>query len=207
MEVPPSTSKSQPSSQVEVSTPRRPRRYPPQKIDDILCTIQDANWTLNEFLFHLFALEDAHGQELKRGKRHQQMLVALLNGSVKPTIGAIIQLIARNTLDISPAAKDPQDWTQMGGFMSGVPVEEINHARPALTTWAVNEVTALVWKEASMMGGKDGGLQIRARKAPAATKRNHGPSITWEAVNSFSFASLQALAEQNAPITWHQCWP
>ncbi|KIJ11608.1 hypothetical protein PAXINDRAFT_157256 [Paxillus involutus ATCC 200175] len=154
------------------------------KIDDILRTIQDANWTLNKFLFHLFALEDAQGQELKRGKQHQQMLVALLNGSAKPAI-----------------ARDPQNW--MGRFMSGVPVKEINHTRPALITWAVNEVTALVQKEASIMGGKDGGLQICARKAPATTKRNHGPSITWEAINSFSFASLQALAEQNAPITWH----
>ncbi|KAF9233098.1 hypothetical protein BU15DRAFT_80456 [Melanogaster broomeanus] len=72
-----------------------------------------------------------------------------------------------------------------------------------MLTWAVNEITIQVRKEGDVMGGKDGGLHLRARKASPHAKRDHGPSVTWDAINSFSFASLQALSEKNAPITWH----
>ncbi|KAF9233104.1 hypothetical protein BU15DRAFT_66869 [Melanogaster broomeanus] len=112
----------------------------------------------------------------------------------------IIQLIYQNTFHIALSAMDPQDWGGLG-FMPGVPLESINHARPAMLTWAVNEITIQVRKEGDVMGGKDGGLHLRARKASPHAKRDHGPSVTWDAINSFSFASLQALSEKNAPIT------
>lgn len=127
-------------------TPRKRARVPSQKLKDILDSIKAANWTLSDFFFYLFRLEekrDGHEpQPVVQDSQHTQMLTALLNGTSKPCFGVIINLIHRNSGHVDYRRGDRTSMEKV--FQPGILPEDIEHAKPALTVWAVQLVADLV---------------------------------------------------------------
>ncbi|KAH7917122.1 hypothetical protein BV22DRAFT_1026962, partial [Leucogyrophana mollusca] len=129
------------------------------------------------------------------------VVVSFLSGKTRHTFGTILELIYRSSCYITHAVDDPRQ----GGhpFMPEISPELILHAKPALTTWAVNQVTDLVRAESKVMAGPEAGLCMRARPTRTNAPSNRDPSVTWDAISNFSFHSLQRSVEENAPVMWH----
>ncbi|KAJ7145971.1 hypothetical protein C8R44DRAFT_577878, partial [Mycena epipterygia] len=72
------------------SSKRQSPRTVTQKIDIILETIQDQNWTLTSFLLNLFRWKDHKGKETHRSLTHSQMVSIFLAGRTRETVGNII---------------------------------------------------------------------------------------------------------------------
>ncbi|KDQ50832.1 hypothetical protein JAAARDRAFT_164426, partial [Jaapia argillacea MUCL 33604] len=90
------------------------------------------------------------------------------------------------------------DQTATGAmFVAGVAPESIEHAEPALCTWAVELVADLVTRESDVMVKPDSGLHLRA-----SSKKSSKHMTTWEKIDGFSLRGLQSTAERNAPILW-----
>ncbi|KAH7921726.1 hypothetical protein BV22DRAFT_1132056 [Leucogyrophana mollusca] len=166
-----------------METPKSSRTSPrstSEKINDILLEIKHANWTLSEFLYYLFWLHNDDGNKVKWDPRHRSMVIPFLNGELKYTCGAVLELIYKNSSSVAHTKDDMESEGRM--LVLGIDPESIKHARPALTTWAVSLVTKLVRKEAARMAGREAGLQLCAQ--PKIVEE-HAP-IMWHIVSSYS---------------------
>ncbi|KAM6503970.1 hypothetical protein JOM56_000913 [Amanita muscaria] len=133
------------------STKKRQPCSPAQKLKEILDSIKAANWTLSEFFFYLFRLEGEDSRSVIQGSQHKQMATAMLNGTSKPSFGVIIDLIHRNAGRVDYRKDDETSMEKV--FQPGILPENIKHARPALTVWAVRLASNLV---------RETGLHLRA---------------------------------------------
>jgi hypothetical protein len=171
----------------------------------ILDCIRDAGWSLSDFLFYLFRMEEERPDGLRpveRASQHARMVTSLLNGASKPRMGIIIDLIHHNSARVNYRQGDKTMMSNV--FSPSVAFQDIEHAWPALSTWAVHLVAELVSAEAKVMIAPETGLHLRARgKDDRTRQRNHGPRATWDAVNTFSLQKLQDMAEAHAPAMWH----
>ena len=81
-------------------------------------------------------------------------------------------------------------------FSPSVAFQDIEHSRPALTTWAIHLVAELVSAKAKVMIAPEAGLHLQAQgKDDTIRWQNHGPQATWDAVNTFSLQKLQDTAD------------
>ncbi|KAJ7086886.1 hypothetical protein B0H15DRAFT_757408, partial [Mycena belliarum] len=72
------------------SSQRRSPRTDTQKIEVILGTIKDQNWTFASFLFNIFRIKDTNGNEINRSPTHSQMVSIFLAGRASKTVGNIV---------------------------------------------------------------------------------------------------------------------
>ncbi|KII85951.1 hypothetical protein PLICRDRAFT_115567 [Plicaturopsis crispa FD-325 SS-3] len=178
---------------------QRPHRKEQDKISAILDTIREQGWSLAEFLYRLFRLEDNRGKPVSRTSQHESMVTSLLNGVSSPTFGTILCLIFDNAVDTKYASGDKTASGRV--FEPKLSPAEIKHAQLAMTTWAVNLVTDIIREEAKVMIGPDAGLRLRATAKEGSV---HQKDIaTWEKVDSFSLRTIQTTAERSAPTMWH----
>ncbi|KDQ57007.1 hypothetical protein JAAARDRAFT_109613, partial [Jaapia argillacea MUCL 33604] len=121
---------------------------------------------------------------------------SLLNGQSKPFFGEIITLAYHNARQEKYRTNDP---TASGSMfvLGGVP-QSIEHAEPALCTWAVQLVANLVARESNVMIKLELGLHLRA-----SSKKSSKYLTTWEKVDVFSLRGLQSTAEEKAPVLWY----
>ncbi|KAH7914696.1 hypothetical protein BJ138DRAFT_1079047 [Hygrophoropsis aurantiaca] len=156
-------------------------------------------WSLSEFLYHLFQLEEADNSFCRQPK-HQQVLVAFMNGSSTHTFGEIIELIYKNAVKIKHSINDP--LAPKESFVRNIDPSQLLHARPALSTWAVNLVAKLVRKEADILSHANTGLHLRATTTGtrASSTKN---LVSWDKVDAFSYSAMQDNIENHAPILWH----
>lgn len=199
------------------------------KIDIILCELMKFNWTLADFLYHLFADEMRYGKPVQREQRHQQMVNALLNGASARTFVSILDLVYKNAARTPYRANDTT--APSGSVVPGLDPAQIAHAHPGLNMWAIRIVADLVRDEAKEVikpehglhlpaGGRvlrpsgdvnAGGEVAEATGEDEQTRRRRGGRqpvareavVTWKKLNSFSFRGMQESFTKHAPVMWY----
>ena len=114
-----------------------------------LDSIKAANWMLSEFFFYLFRLEDEESRPVVQESQHKQMVTGMLNGTLKPLFGVIIDLVHRNAGHVDYRKDDETSMDKV--FQPGILPDSIKHAKPALTVSAVRLVSSLVQAEGQQM--------------------------------------------------------
>ncbi|KAF8055046.1 hypothetical protein FPV67DRAFT_1545441 [Lyophyllum atratum] len=113
----------------QAETPgRRRARTDSQKLKDILSVIREADWSLSKFLYKLFQLEEEKPggpRPITRDAQHQQMVVAMLNGTSRPRFGEILDLIRRNAKRVDYRRGDASVPDK--GFTPKLSSESIEH--------------------------------------------------------------------------------
>ncbi|KAG6836416.1 hypothetical protein H0H93_008157 [Arthromyces matolae] len=189
------------------TTKRRPARSDTEKMESILSSISAAGWSLSKFLYKLFQIyDDRKGKQqehIVRDPKHQQMLVAMLQGTSKPTFSTILDLIYQNS-KVIPYRNNDTTMPTATFIPSRLP-EDIDHAEPAIIAWAVHLVSHLVQSEGGKMVDVKTGLHLNASSKDDNQRKRKSTAerATWQAVDSFSMENLQNIAQENAPITWH----
>lgn len=179
---------------------------------------------LHDFLYQVFALVDELKRPLKRSQAHQQAVTWLLNGGSKHSFIEIFELIYENASHVPYLKADTTIPKSLA--TPDIPFRSIRHAQPALHGWAIQAVTEFIQKESERMIKPENGLCLRVSSKPLAARKKythllsaaataetqHTPPeddeeanglITWKKINAFSFKSMQATFEENAPVMWH----
>lgn len=118
---------------IEGATSRSRRLGPQEKLEAVLDYLHDLNWTLSEFLYHLFRLKDEQGQPVHRSPSQGITVQKFLSGKTtyKP-----IQIVDFWLRDPAGApAKDSSAYSDM--FSLGAVYLDLGYARPALTSMAM----------------------------------------------------------------------
>jgi len=136
-------------------------------------------------------LEGEGLQPVVRESQHKQMVTAMLNGTSKPSFGVIIDLIHRNAGHVDYRKDDETSMDKV--FQPGILPDNIKHAKPALTVWAVRLVANLVRAEGQQMIMRETGLHLRAseKSKGGPNTRMQAKRATWDAVGSFSLGNMQ----------------
>ncbi|KAI0055098.1 hypothetical protein BV25DRAFT_1816096 [Artomyces pyxidatus] len=124
------------------------------------------------------------------------MLIAFLDGRSKPRIPDILDVMWKRAYATEYRRNDktaPRDL-----FTPGVSSSALEHAYPAMATWMVEQVTAMIRTESDIMITPATGLHLRATAKTAI-----GSLVTWDKVYDFSLSGLQQTAEEHAPVLWH----
>ncbi|KAG5654261.1 hypothetical protein H0H81_005504 [Sphagnurus paluster] len=184
-------------------SPRKPASSDGDKVEALLAAIKKEGWNLPKFLAALFNWESLpvkkrpgceDGIESSTSLR-RNTLRAFFNGTSRPHAGAIIDKMYQYSIHI-PFRNDDPTIPRGLTFQRGQHFTDIEHAQPALAAWAVSLVSSLVHDEGGVMIEPETGLHMRAKS------KSDNRRVTWAAVNSFSFHSLQKKAETHAPILW-----
>ncbi|KAF8235370.1 hypothetical protein L208DRAFT_1392510, partial [Tricholoma matsutake] len=61
------------------------RRNNQHRLEDVFKAIEDANWVLGEFPYHVFQLKDDDGGKRHRSKRHAKLALSFLQVQQKGT--------------------------------------------------------------------------------------------------------------------------
>ena len=144
----------------------------------------------------------SNGQPLpvERSILHQRMLTAMLDGTTSIHFGEILALIYQNAQQTN-YRRDDDTVPSNGLFSVAHSVAEIKHSQPAMVTWAVQLISALVAHESSAMVDKNTGLHLRAQAKEGSQSWDY--RATWDAIDGFSMKKLQDTSQAHAPIMWH----
>ncbi|KAI0040471.1 hypothetical protein FA95DRAFT_1502810 [Auriscalpium vulgare] len=184
---------------------RAEKKQPEMKIDIILQAIASVNWTLADFLYHLFLpKEELVGTHKDKGKatratRRIHVLTTFLQGDMKYTTAEIVALMYNHRLS-RPTSRHTDACNH---FSYDTPFTAVHFAKPGLSTWALQLVLDEMRLESNRLISPKAGLRARAsRKAPKATP-THDPTITWDIVSKFSLSALAEKYKRLAPVTWN----
>lgn len=180
-------------------TPRKAALKDGDKLEVVLRSIQEVNWTLPKFLEALFTSEELQFTNRSTSSSlgpqlHRNMVQAFLNGTSKHHAGYIINKIYQYSRQLAYRSNDSTYSDHP--YVPDRPVDDIQHAYPALAAWSVSLVSRLVHEEGTIMVKPETGLHMRARSTRT------GSRVTWSAVSAFSFQTLQNIAETHTPVFW-----
>ena len=124
-----------PSSSITPSQQRKSPQSDEQKLLSILKALSDVKWNVNKFLSELFKLSDLPGDSTRK-----RTVTSILNGSSKPYMASILDAIYERSLDVAFRTTDMSVEPGTNMFNPDIELHEIQHATPAMTTWAVRLV-------------------------------------------------------------------
>ncbi|KIJ99754.1 hypothetical protein K443DRAFT_123087 [Laccaria amethystina LaAM-08-1] len=112
-------------------------------------------------------------------------------------MASILNAIYERSLDVTFRTTDMSVKPGTNMFNPDIELHQIQHATPAMTTWAVRHVAMVVQGESEKIVDEKAGLHLRAHEkegGQAVANR-----ISWEAIQHFSFKKLQETAQKNSP--------
>ena len=181
-----------PSSSITLSQQHKSPQSDEQKLLSILKALSDVKWNVNKFLSELFKSSDLPGDST-----HKQTVTSILNGSSKPYMASILDAIYERSLDVAFRTTDMSVEPGTNMFNPNIELHKIQHAMPAMTTWAVRHIARVVQGESEKIVDEKAGLHLRAHAKKGG--RSVANRISWEAIQHFSFKKLQEIARKNSP--------
>ncbi|KAH9915098.1 uncharacterized protein B0H18DRAFT_1125064 [Fomitopsis serialis] len=151
---------------------RQPRRTDKDKLNIMLRVLGQLSWTLGDFLYNLFRSKDDNGEKIQRDEPQRTMIARFLSGNTKHTFAKIVHAVMEDTAGLPKPSDDESAYM----YSRNHPSLEIKHARPALTTMAVE----LVIKE-----------MVREMNATVKIGPGTGHTPSWSTV----IATLKRLAD------------
>lgn len=174
-----------------------------EKADIILGTISKDFNSLGNFLKTLFH-NRTRGSIDPRSPRHQSMVTAFLEGESSVKMGDIIDLIYHHHQS-QPRLHSKHAEERELAFSPISSPSTIKHARPSLSTWAVQLIGNTVYREVGKLT-KDDPTDPEDRTQLRASTNGRAKNvrvITWEDLGKFSIATLAEKYKKRAPLVWY----
>jgi hypothetical protein len=121
----------------------------------------DKGWNVSKLMYYLFRHADEKGEPICCTQRHAQQVSTFIRGTSDENTrtATIIQFWMEDPAGKADRTRIPEEFWEDGLMYSlSSPWKEIRHARPALTSWAVQLVKQHLVSEAAPAVKKDGGL-------------------------------------------------
>ncbi|KAF8872739.1 hypothetical protein BD779DRAFT_1708992 [Infundibulicybe gibba] len=182
---------------VNTPTAHKKRKYTPRqttsaKLEAVFQAIDDARWTLGDFLHYTFRMKDDDAKDISRSPRHAQVVSRFLQGLCAHTPAMIL-----NSWFHSPDGRistDSHDANLM--YSTKTPYTEIKPVRAALTSFAVQIVESKLVKEARQAVKPSSGLH-------ATSRRKGARRVEWLDVGATTVSRVAGLIQLHQPLTWH----
>ena len=139
------------------------RRTPKEKLDTVVQTINSLNWTLFRFLEAFFKPKQSG-----RTDTHRAALTKFLQSTdsgvdgIRSYAAIIVNMIYENELGRPPT--NEAEYDQM--FSHEKAYTDLRYARPVISTWATELITARLVTESNRLIRPDAGLRVRASRKP-----------------------------------------
>ncbi|KIM63152.1 hypothetical protein SCLCIDRAFT_15631 [Scleroderma citrinum Foug A] len=167
------------------------KRKQPAASDENLCIIFDAlksvNWTLGDFFYYLFRLEDQNGQPIHHSQQHGSYIHQLLNGTSGSGIGYILDTWMQNTDGVAGPGADGGELL----YNTAEHYRQIRSARPALTSFVAQVVMNKLVREAEDVIHPSSSLHT-----------SHGSQLCWADLSSMTIALVTDIIKKHQPLTW-----
>ena len=160
------------------------RRSPEDKLEVVFKALQDVNWTLGDFLYHLFRQQDEKGNLVRRSQKHASYVHKLLSGRCG-TSGKGVRFI----LNAWFQSGEEEDAEQLMHFTTSVLYQNIRSARPALTSFAAQLVKKKLVQEAEAAVQPRSGLHAMQQ-------------VSWADIHSTTVASVAGVIQKLQRLTW-----
>ncbi|KAJ7127279.1 hypothetical protein C8R43DRAFT_897578 [Mycena crocata] len=121
-----------------------------QKLDAMFSLLSDLDWSLGEFLHHLFAHKDDENSRISRSQRHGLIVQNFLGGKSTFTVSHII-----DAWMTSPYGRGHDELPM---FDTETPYSSIRPVRQALTAFAIQSTGTFLGSESKGAVKPDGGL-------------------------------------------------
>jgi len=152
----------EPSSRSNSITPTPYNVTSEEKLNDVFKTISHYGWTLTDFLHALFTpIQKSHSTNASpktraMQNRHHQFVLKFLSGASCYTAFDIVIMMFQH-----PYAKPSTHHADANAYFSPtLSADQIKHAKPALTTWALEIVTKETQRESTHLVYKTAGLRV-----------------------------------------------
>jgi hypothetical protein len=173
-----------------------PKRLKPsydtnEKLDQVFDLLQNLDWTLGDFLFHMFVHQDDENHHIPRSIRHGAIVHPFLAGLTTHTVAEII-----HSWITSPDGRGSTDDTL---FCTDVPYHNIKPVRQALTAFAAQQCSLRLGKEARAAVKLSGGLH--AKVSTRSSSLNDG-EIEWSDLGT-AIQQANTSLQQVQPLAMH----
>jgi hypothetical protein len=122
-----------------------------EKLDKLFDAIHDLDWTLGDFLHHVFTHQDEDKTHIPRSQRHGNIVQRYISGNTTHGVGQIIE-----SWLTSPDGRRGVDEADL--FDIETPYREIKPVRVALTAFAAQACSDFIGRESRAATDKSGGL-------------------------------------------------
>lgn len=178
-------------------TPTKKQRYTQrgsvaEKLELIFIALTNANWTLSEFLYHMFQTKDETGKDIHRTKQHSKYSQHFLEGKGRYTPAMVLDCWFR-----SPDGRLSLPSTSNTSLMysTSTPYLEIKPVRPALTSFAAQIVQNKLVMEAKQAVKPSSGLH-------ATSRRKGHQTVEWADIGATTVAKVSHIIQTHQPLTW-----
>ncbi|KAM6489591.1 hypothetical protein JOM56_014913, partial [Amanita muscaria] len=165
-----------------------------QKLEDVFKAIDDANWVLGEFLYHVFRLKDEDGSKRHRSRQHAKLASSFLQGMTRYTPAMIVDAWFRDPDGCIPSSSTDEHLM----YSTKTPYTEIQSIRPALTSFAVQIVEKRLISEAQHAVKPSNGLRATMKRRAATAHK-----VEWADIGSATVPQVAELLQRHQPLTWH----
>ncbi|KAL1945780.1 hypothetical protein VTO73DRAFT_1782 [Trametes versicolor] len=170
---------------------KRTSRSDEEKLTSVLDHLQTIHWTVADFLFEFFRLEDKDAGRVHRNARHGTMVGMFLSGRMKHTAADIVSAWLRDE------AGRPKRLSDAYSHMYSLDLkwEEHRHARVALTSMAAQLCRQQLRREQqSAVRGKHG------LHGTAAALYGH-LQLSWEDIGQKTVSNVEGILKKHQPLT------
>ncbi|KAJ7202176.1 hypothetical protein C8J57DRAFT_1019963, partial [Mycena rebaudengoi] len=172
----------------------------PKKFDDMEELLRNLPFdTLVDFISVLF-FKRPHGEPDPRGITHASVISQFLRGRTTIKMSDIFPLIFGHKSSF-PSKKSPRVQERDLMFSTSIPLDDIHHARPFLSSWAVRKVGAEARKQIWRLTHDDPNDPLNRVQLRASTNgRGTGHVVTRDDIGRFSIKRLQEKYDKRAPL-------
>ncbi|KAJ7105862.1 hypothetical protein C8R44DRAFT_715216 [Mycena epipterygia] len=181
---------------------RSKKRSEWQKADHLLVQINKDFASLGRFLEVLF-YNRISGVPDPRTNRHVQSVAAFLNGTNNVTMGTLINLLYNH-----PQSRPPSNALDYSLHFSPPDVaspRDIDYARPALSTWALQTVVPELRRQVWVLTQNDPSDPTNTTQLRATTngRAKNVRLATWDAFGRVSIPLIASAYKRRAPAVWY----
>lgn len=173
-----------------IAATRRPRQTVSQKVNTILDLLKTFKWTIGDFLYHLFAMQDSTGKAFDPTPTHYQMISKFLTGETSIPVAKILDMWLKSSYGLP----DQEAEERKLEFSTTVNYLHIKYARPAITSFAAQIVRQELVKEADRAVQSNSGLHTFTTRGEAMISRYD--------LGADSFLQALDIFQENMPLTW-----
>ncbi|KAI0713539.1 hypothetical protein C8Q76DRAFT_796499 [Earliella scabrosa] len=172
---------------------RRSGRPRAEKLNVIFDSLSEMNWTVADFLYNLFRLNDERGRPAARDRRHGTIVGTFLSGGMKHTASEIVSFWLHDTAG-KPKRTDSEFSYK---FSPTVEWQSIRHASVALTAMACQLCeTQLIREQRRAVKGSTG--------LHGSLRGNRGRhELAWSDIGCETVAKAREIFEKHQPLTLH----
>ena len=169
------------------------RRGWEEKLTEVLNLLKAMDWTIGEFLYHLFRLRDKHGQLLHRSQRHGTIVGMFLSGATRHSAAEIISFWLKD--EAGRPSKETPDYAAR--YSPSVDWTTIRHAQPAITAMAVQLCEQQLIREQRVAVRGENGLH------GSMISPNGHRQLCWKDIGKDTVSSVKKILMRHQPLAFH----